>query len=235
MKLENKVAIVTGASDGLGKQVAIKLAKEKVSLALVARDKKRLEAVAKETKKLGSPKVSFYLCDIRKNQQIKETIKKIVFDFKNINILVNCAGVWQKLDVCQNIKEDVVDEVIQTNLIGLINFTRSTLPYLQKQKEAFIINISSRSGIKAQEKQSVYTASKWGVTGFSEVLKIELKETNVRIAVVHQGGVNTGMFKKKGDIFNQDRLIKPNELADVIVFILSRPPQIWLHDVRVEY
>lgn len=235
MELKNKVVIITGASDGLGKQIALKLAKEKVSLVLVARDKKRLEMVAKEAKKIGSPRISSYLCDIRKNQQIKETIKKIAADLEKINILINCAGIWQKLNTLENIKEDVADDVIQTNLIGLINFTRLTLPYLKKQKEAFIINISSRSGVKAQEKQSVYTASKWGVTGFTEVLKVELKETNVRVAGVYQGGVNTGMFRKKGDIFNQDHLIKPDELAEVIVFILSRPPQLWLHDVRIEY
>ncbi len=235
MELKNKVAIITGASDGLGKQIALKLAKEKVSLALVARNKKRLQAVAKEAKKLGSSKVISYCCDVKENKQIKENVKKIASDFKNINILVNCAGVWQKLDNLGNIKEDTVDDVIQTNLIGLINFTRLVLPYLQKQKEAFIINISSRSGVKAQEKQSIYTASKWGVTGFTEVLKVELKKTSVRVAGVYQGGVNTGMFRKKGDVFDQNHLIKPEELADVIVFILSRPPQIWLHDVRVEY
>ena len=111
------------------------------------------------------------------------------------------------------------------------------LPYIffEEDKEAIVLNISSRSGITAQEGQNVYTAAKWGVTGFSESLKADLKGSKIRVATVFQGGTNTEMFNKVGEHFDQGKLIKPEDLADVIVFMLSRPPQIWLHDVRVEY
>lgn len=235
MKLLNKVTIVTGASDGLGKQIAMKLAKEGVSLALVARDSKKLKAVIQEVKKLGSPKACSYQCDIRHLDQIKSTVNKIISDFGKIDILINCAGIWQKLNALEDISEETVNDVIQTNLTGLIQITRLVLPHLKKQKESAMINISSRSGVTVQEHQSVYTASKWGVTGFTEELKIELKGTGVRVAGIYQGGVNTEMFRKSGEKFNQDYFIKPEDLAEVIVYMLSRPPQIWLHDVRVEY
>lgn len=235
MKLTNKVAIVTGASDGLGKHIALALAKEGVSLALVARDKKKLETVIKEVKKLGSPQAFSYQCDIKHLDQIKSTIATITSDFGKIDILINCAGIWQKLHILEDISEEVIYDVIQTNLTGMIHLTKLVLPHLKKQKESAIINISSRSGVTAQEHQSVYTASKWGVTGFTEVLKVELKGTGVRVAGIYQGGVNTEMFRKTGEEFNQDHFIQPEDLADVVVFMLSRPPQIWLHDVRVEY
>ena len=235
MQLTNKVAIITGSSDGLGKHIALKLAKEGVSLALVARDKKKLEAVIQEVKKLGSPKASSYQCDIKHLNQIKNTVSKIIADFSKVDILINGAGIWQKKEIFENIKEEVIEDVIQTNLTGLIHFTRIVLPHLKKQKESAMINISSRSGVTAQVNESVYTASKWGVTGFTEVLKVELKGTGVRVTGVYQGGVNTEMFRKTGEEFNQDHFIKPEDLADVIVFMLSQPPQIWLHDVRVEY
>ncbi len=235
MRLKNRVAIVTGSSDGLGRQIALKLAKEGVSLALVARDKEKLEAVIKEAGILGSVKAFFYQCDVRHLDQIKSAVEKIISDFGKIDMLINCAGIWQKKDALENIKENVIEDVIQTNLTGLIHFTRMVLPHLKKQKESAIINISSRSGVTVQENQSVYTASKWGVTGFTEVLKVELKGTGVRVAGIYQGGVNTEMFRKTGEDFNQDHFIKPENLAEVIVFMLSRPPQIWLHDVRVEY
>lgn len=107
--------------------------------------------------------------------------------------------------------------------------------FKEEDKDAIILNVSSRSGITAQEGQTIYSASKWGVTGFTEVLKTECKDTKVRVATVHQGGTNTELFNKTNEHFDQNKFIKPEDLADVIVYMLSRPAQIWLHDVRVEY
>lgn len=238
MILKNKTAIITGASDGLGKEVALALSKENVKLALVGRDKKRLEKVKATALKNGSPKVETYLCDIRKTKEISKVINQIKVDFKTINILVNCAGIWQKLKPASEINEEVVDEVITTNLTGLIHFTRLTIHHLKESGEAAIINVSSRSGFKAQEGQSVYTASKFGVSGYTEVLKEELKNSNIRVACVYQGGTNTDMFKKVGEKIPEEsykKFIPPENLAKVILFMLSQPKNTWLHDVRVEY
>lgn len=95
--------------------------------------------------------------------------------------LINNAGIWQKMLPAEQVEESVVDDVIATNLTALIHCTRLFLPYIKKQKEAAIINISSKSGVTGQEGQSVYSASKWGVRGFTEVLKTEFKHTNVRV------------------------------------------------------
>src|SRR3989339_1930952 len=97
MKLTHKVAIITGASDGLGKQVALALARKGVSLALIARDKKKLDGVINEIAKLKSPKAFFYQCDIKHLDQMKRTMEKIMLDFGKVDILINCAGIWQKI------------------------------------------------------------------------------------------------------------------------------------------
>jgi len=235
MNLKGKTAIVTGASDGLGKQVALKLAKEKVSLALIARNKDKLDEVKKEAEKLGSSKVIGYLCDVQDTEQIKTTVQKINADFGKVDILLNIAGIWQKLNLLEDIPESEIDSVIKTDLMGMIHITRLVLPILKQQEEAIIINDSSKSGVTAQPGQSVYSAAKWGVRGFTEVLKEDLKGTNVRVAGIYQGGTNTGMFDKAGEHLDQEKFVKPEDLADVIIFMLSRPHQIWLHDVRVEY
>lgn len=235
MNLKNKVAIVTGASDGLGKQVSLKLAKEGANLALVARNEEKLNEVKKEAEKLGSPKVICYPCDIQDKEQIKKTVQKIEVDFNEVQILLNIAGIWQKLNLLENIPEEEVDSVIDTDLVGMIHMTRLVLPILKRQKEAIILNDSSKSGVTAQPGQSVYTAAKWGIRGFTEVLKEDLKETSVKVAAIYQGGTNTGMFNKAGEHINQEKFIRPEDLADVIIFMLSRPPGIWLHDVRVEH
>lgn len=235
MNLKNKVAIVTGASDGLGRQVVLKLAKEGVKLALIARRQAELSEVAGEAEKLGSPKVVTYSCDLRETEKVKEIVSQISKDLEGVNILLNVAGIWQKLGFLEDTPEEVVDEVIDLNLKALIKLTRLIIPYLKEQKEAAIINVSSRSGVTAQPGQAVYTASKWGVTGFSEVLKADLKGSNIRVGTIHQGGVDTEMFRKTGEHFDQKKYIPPEELANIIVFMLSRPERIWLHDARVEY
>ena len=235
MNLKRKIAVVTGASDGLGKEVSLKLAKEGVSLALVARNGEKLDLVKKEAEKLGSPKVVCYSCDIQDKEQIKKTVQQIEVDFNEVQILLNIAGIWQKLNLLENIPEEEVDSVIGINLVGMVHMTRLVMPILKRQKEAIILNDSSRSGVTAQPGQSVYTAAKWGVRGFTEVLKEDLKETNIKVATIYQGGTNTEMFNKTGEHFNQEKFIKPEDLADVIIFMLSRPPGIWLHDVRVEH
>lgn len=235
MILLGKIAVVTGASDGIGKQISLRLAKEKVKLALIGRDRARLAETEKEAIKLGASQVGIYCCDIRKINDLKNTVNKIVSDFKNINILLNVAGIWQKMGPLDQVDESTIDDVIQTNLTVVIHITRLFLPYLKQQDNAAIINVSSKSGVVAQLGQSVYTASKYGVSGFTESLKADLKGSNIRVAGVYQSGTNTKLFAKAGDNPPVEKFTNPADLADVIVYMLSRPKQIWLHDVRVEY
>lgn len=234
MKLKDKIIVITGSSDGIGKQIALRLAKESSKLALIARDKTRLDEVSKEAKKLGAVDVKSYACDIRQTDKLEVTIKSIISDFGTIDILINNAGIWQKLMPVDEISREVVDDVIGTNLSALIHITRLLLPTLRTRDEAAIINVTSKSGVVAQEGQSVYTASKYGVRGFTEVLKLDLKDTNVKVAGVYQSGTNTKMFEKTGDNFSTEKFTNPSDLADVIAYMITRPDKMWLHDVRVE-
>lgn len=238
MVLKNKIAVVTGASDGIGKQIALKLAAQGVSLALVARNEERLAEVKNQCLNSGSPKVESYICDISIKDQVKETSTKIISDFQNIDILINNAGIWQKVGQLTEASLEDIQSVISVNLTGLVMLTNLLLPNLKNQKESLIINVSSHSGIEPKLGQSVYCASKWGVTGFTESLRLDLKGSGVRVAGVYQGGTRTALFEKASDPKDAETFNKftdPSDLADVVVFMLSRPPQIWLHDVRVEY
>lgn len=235
MKLKNKIIVITGASDGIGKQIALRLAKEGTKLALIGRNEKRLAEVSKESKALGAVVAKSYVCDIRQTNKLERVVRKIISDFGSVDILINNAGVWQKLGPVETIKREVVEEVIATNLSALIHTTRLFLPVLKTRKEAAIINISSKSGVVAQEGQSVYSASKYGVRGFTEVLKADLKSGNVRVAGIYQSGTNTKMFEKVGNKPPVEKFTNPADLADVIAYMLSLPEKIWLHDVRVEF
>ena len=234
MKLKNKIIVITGASDGIGKQIAFRLAKEGGKLALIARDEKRLAEVGKEAVKLGAVDVKIYVCDICQTDNLEIVIKSIISDFGTVDILINNAGIWQKLMPVDEISREVVDDVIETNLLSLIHTTRLLLPTLRLRDESAIINIISKSGVVAQEGQSVYTASKYGVRGFTEVLKADLKDTNIKVAGVYQSGTDTKMFEKTGENFPTDKFTNPSDLADVIAFMLTRPDNIWLHNVYIE-
>ncbi|MDD4289710.1 MAG: SDR family NAD(P)-dependent oxidoreductase [Patescibacteria group bacterium] len=234
MNLKNKTIIVTGASDGIGKQIAFRLAKENTNLILIARNKKRLDSVKKQSMKSGALKVKTYICDIRKIDSLEKTAKSIIYEFKKIDVLINNAGIWQKLGPIEKIKKQTINDIISTNLTGLIHTTRLFIPTLKKTKESAIINISSKSGILPQEGQSVYTASKYGVRGFTEVLELDLKNTNIKVAGIYQGGINTDMFKKTGEKFSTDNFANPDDLADVIAYILKLPKKIWISHIKID-
>jgi len=234
MNLKNKTVVITGASAGLGKQISLRLSKDGVNLALIGRDKKRLEDVAVQAKELGALKVETYVCDIQKSDDLEKLVNLIVSDFNGVDILINDAGIWQKMMPVEEIKEDTINDVIGTNLVALINTTRLFIPILKNREEAAIINVVSKSGVVAQEGQSVYSASKYGVRGFTEVLRLDLKNSNIKVAGLYQGGINTEMFKKAGEDFSSDDFTNPADLADVVAYMLSLPKKIWLYDVRVD-
>ncbi|GFE48498.1 hypothetical protein So717_02510 [Roseobacter cerasinus] len=123
---------------------------------------------------------------------------------------------------------------LQTNLTGTIQLTRALLPALRARDDAAILNVISKSGVVAQAGQSVYTASKYGMRGFTEVLKADEAETGVRVAGLYQSGTNTEMFAKAGEEVPNHIFTEPQDLADVVVFMLPRPPKLWMHDVRIE-
>ncbi len=234
MELENKVIIITGASTGVGEQIALRLSKENSSLALIARNAERLEQVAEKAKSLGAKEVRYYCCDIANTPLLSETIDKIVADFGGIDVLINNAGVWQKLMQLDDIPTEVVDNVLNVNLSALIHTTHLVLPHLRQREKSAIINIVSKSGVLAQAGQSVYTASKYGVRGFTEVLKADLKDTNVKVTGIYQSGTNTDFFAKENENFDTTNFTEPQDLADVVAYILKQPEKIWLHDVRID-
>ena len=235
MKLQNKVIAITGASDGIGREIALRLAQEGTNLALIARSAEKLDETKKKAEDLGAKSVRTYVCDLRRTEDLEHTAKAVVLDFGRTDILINDAGVWQKLNPLENIEPDTIDEVIGTNLSALIHATRFFLPHLKEQKEAAIVNVVSKSGLVAQKGQSVYTASKYGVRGFTEVLREDLKGSGVRVAGVYQSGTDTKMFEKTGEAFATDTFTKAADLADVVAYMLSRPERIWLNEVCIDH
>lgn len=238
MQITGKTIIVTGASEGIGREIALALVKRGANIALVARNLDNLNKVLAEVVALGSSGSKAYVCDIQNLSDIKTTTKQIINDYPQDLIgLVNNAGIWQKKDELENISDDLLTAVIEIDLMGVIRFTKELLPKFKTIDKSAIINISSRSGITAQAGQSVYTAAKWGVKGFTEVLKEDLKDTNISVAGVYQGGTNTNMFHKAGETWPLEKLktfIPASELGSVVAYMLALADQIWLSEIHVD-
>ena len=234
MKLLAKRVVITGASDGIGRHIALKLAAEGCQLALLGRDRERLDQVVAEARAMGAKQARGYQADFMKNDAISDVSAKIIQDFQGVDILINNAGVWHKTGPLDTISQEMLIATVQTNLTAAMQLTQNLLPSLRNQSEAAILNVISKSGVIAQAGQSVYTASKYGMRGFTEVLKEDEATSGVRVAGLYQSGTNTGMFAKAGEDVPNEIFTEPEDLADVVVFMLSRPAKLWMHDVRIE-
>jgi len=234
MQLEGRTVIVTGGSDGIGRHICLRLAGEGCRLAILGRNEARLAEVAEEAQALGAPQARGYAADMTDPEALASAAAAIQSDFSELDILINNAGIWHKAGPLDTIPDEVLVATVQTNLTGLMQLTRHFLPALRSRDEAAVLNVSSKSGVLAQAGQSVYTATKYGVRGFTDVLKIDEAETGVRVAGLYQSGTNTGMFAKAGEEVPNRIFTEPEDLADVVAFMLSRPAKLWMHEVRIE-
>jgi len=206
MELKDKVVLVTGSSDGIGKETSLAFA-EKGAKVIVTynKNKKSGEEVLKECRKYS--KGILIQLNVKDKKSIKKVFEKIKKELGKLDVLVNNAGVirWKKLSEHD---EKEIDEQIETNFTGLIKTTKVFLPLLSKQKEAVIINISSGAGKQGYGGLSVYCATKFGVRGFTQALAQELPK-NVRIYSVNPRMTATKMTNFQGD--------SPKDVADLIV------------------
>lgn len=228
-----KTILVTGASDGIGKSIATKLSEKKEKLILFGRDGAKLQAV-KSTCEANGSTVEIHAFDLSDNEKRHAVVDEII-GMQKVDVLINNAGIWHKVGDITSLSEEKVVETININLTSQILLTRQLLDQMRGREGTAIVNIVSKSGIVAQAGQSVYTASKYGMKGFTDVLREDTKEEAVRIAGVYQAGTSTDMFAKAGDDFPVEKFTNPNDLADVVVFMLTRPDKIWLNEVHVTY
>lgn len=201
--MKGKVVLITGASLGIGRETALKFAREKFSvIATYYKDKKEGEETAKKCLELGAANALLLQLNLMDNSSIKNCVKKTIAKFGHVDILINNAGivVWKGLK--EQSFEDIENET-RTNLEGLIKMTRECLPHIKEG----IINISSGAGKSAYAGMSTYCATKFGVRGFTQALALELK--GIRVISVNPGSTATRMTGYSGT--------KPEKVAEVIL------------------
>ena len=198
--LENKVALITGASRGIGRAIAQKFADNGYNLVINYRsDNTNLEELEKELKKNNNIEILFIKTDVSDYLQCEEMAKKVIEHFGKIDILVNNSGIT-KDNLLIRMKEQDFDNVINVNLKGTFNVTKNIVPYMIKQRKGKIVNISSVVGVSGNAGQANYAASKAGIIGFTKSIAKELASRNILANCVAPGFIKTDMT----DILNED-------------------------------
>lgn len=185
---EKKSVLITGSNKGLGKELAIVFANNNYDIILHGRNKMELEKVKKQISKTG---VNCYSVsgDLKSNKTI-EDLGRICRD-KNVSVLINNAGLHCPYLPLEKINDDQINDIIITNLIAPIKLTKKIYKHFIKQGYGTVININSLSGLKNIRLRSIYSASKWGLRGFTDTFRSEAKEHNVRIIDVYPGRIKT--------------------------------------------
>jgi NAD(P)-dependent dehydrogenase (short-subunit alcohol dehydrogenase family) len=218
-QLASKVAIVTGASRGIGRAISVALAKEAAAVVLVARTIEKLQETADKVTEAGG-KAEIVVTELKEEDSIKNLVKTTNEKFSRLDILINNAGITHSAKLEHTATEDW-QRCINVNARAPFILCREALPLLQKSQAAHIINIASVVGVKGYPFQSAYTSSKHALRGMTISLAEELKGSNIRVHLLCPGGVDTDMVGSvRPDIPKKD-LIKPEEIAELVLYLVT--------------
>ena len=218
-KLTDKIAIVTGASRGIGRAISIALAHQGATVVLAARDFAKLHETADIINSAGG-KSLIVTTDLLNENSIKNLVDTIKDKFGWLDILINNAGVTHSAKL-EDTTTEVWQQCMQINATAPFILCRQALPLLRKPSTSYIINISSVVGVKGYPMQCAYTASKHALRGMTISLAEELNDTNIRVHLICPGGVDTELIPQvRPDLKSQD-LMRPEEIAELILYLVT--------------
>jgi 3-oxoacyl-[acyl-carrier protein] reductase len=225
--LTNQVAVVTGAGRGIGKSIALTLAREGAAVACCGRTLANVEATVADIVQAGG-KATAYAVDVANSAQVTETVENILKEFGKVDILVNNAGVTRD-QLLMRMSEEDWDTVLTTNLKGAFLFTKALTRPMLKQRSGRIINISSISGLTGNAGQSNYAASKAGLIGFTKSVAKELASRGITVNAVAPGFIETDMTAVLGTAVHDavkekialGRFGKPEDIANAVLYLAS--------------
>jgi NADP-dependent 3-hydroxy acid dehydrogenase YdfG len=241
MKLKEKIVLITGASAGIGLACAELFASEGAKLILVARRENLLLDISKKLKdKYGSECYNMKVNVGNRKESVK-AINSIPDDFKNIDILINNAGLARGIEKIQDGNLEEWDEMIDTNIKGLLTFTRLIVPVMIEKKDGLIINVASIAGREVYPGGNIYCTTKSAVKTISRALQIDLNGTGVRVSNIDPGMVETefSIVRFRGDVGRAKKVYENFEpltamdVAETCLFCATRPKHVAIYDLLV--
>jgi NAD(P)-dependent dehydrogenase (short-subunit alcohol dehydrogenase family) len=231
-RLENKVALVTGASSGMGYEIAKLFAKEGASVVVIARRKEKLAALIAQIE-ADSGKGIAVAGDVTSEDDVQHAVKTAVQEFGKLDIVVNNAGILDKMRPVTEVDDDLWNAVINVNLTGPMRLFRAAIPEMEKSGGGVFVTVASLGGLKAGIAGSAYIASKHGVLGLAKNVAYMYAKKNIRSNVIAPGGVNTemgtnvegnsemGMERSTLGMGTMPRMGEPEEIAQLALFLAS--------------
>lgn len=236
-----KIALVTGASAGIGKATAQKLAENKFNIIITGRRLKQLEELKNELGIKYKSDVLILNFDIRNQEETSNAIDTLPEAWKKIDVLVNNAGLSVGLDHIQDGNIDDWERMIDTNVKGLLYITRKVAPLMIARNSGHIVNITSIAGKEVYEKGNVYCATKFAVDALTKGMRIDLLNHNIKVTSIAPGMAETefSVVRFKGDKDRADQVYKgftplnAEDVADAILYAISRPPHVNISDILI--
>jgi len=236
--LQGKVALVTGASSGIGEATALALARAGARVAIAARRRDRLDGVAGRIADLRAESLVLE-ADVARPEEAESIVSRTVERWGQLDILVNNAGLMLLSPIDRARVEDW-RRMLDLNLLGLMVTTRAALPHMRRQKDGHVVNISSTAGRVANPDASVYAATKFGVGAFSEALRREVYKDNIRVTVIEPGAVATELREHVPDPDTRERIdtwarsmrqLQSEDVAAAILYAVSQPPHVNVNEI----
>lgn len=228
-KLDDKTVLITGASSGFGKAIALACAREGAKVALVARRQDALEAVAQEIEE-NNGKALVCPLDVTNDDQIHEVIVKVVDTFGSIEVLVNNAGTNVTERTIADTSVDQWRLLLDVNLTSAFVFTKAVLPTMKERGDGLIVNLSSQAGLHPNSGAGVaYSSSKMGMESLNKVTNEEGNPFGVRACLLCPGAGNTPIIDRRPRAYSHEermKMIQPEDIAETVIFVACLPPRV---------
>lgn len=232
--IKGKKVFITGVTSGIGKSCVYALAKEGADLIISARRKNLLDELVNNVKSKYKVNIYAFQLDVSKKNEVDNAFKSLPDEWKKIDILINNAGVGRGLNKLFEDNPDGWDEMIDTNIKGLLNVTNAIIHQMVERKDGHVINIGSIAGHEAYPRGAVYCATKHAVNAITKSLRMDVMDKNIRVSTIDPGLVQTGFSKVRfyGDEEKADAVYKgytplsPDDIADAVIYIATRPKHV---------
>ncbi len=239
--LENRIALITGASAGIGEATARCFAENGAKLILAARRLEKIEKLAQEIKKAYKTEIITFQLDVRHQKEVEQKLSALPEKWQKIDILINNAGLSRGLDKLHEGKLSDWEEMIDTNIKGLLYVSRVVIPRMVARGKGDIVNIGSIAGHELYPGGNVYCATKFAVDALTKGMQIDLVDTPLRVSTVDPGMVETefSLVRFHGDqsraekVYQNLQPLKGADVAEAILFCVTRPPHVSIHQVRI--